>query len=148
LGEIVARSAGKWSSFWAQNIEARWMKMSRAKFESYVDQALAEIPASFAPYLQDVVIDVEPLPDRKACESVGITNPRHLLGLYRGIPLTGRHVEAPLQLPDRITLYQENIERICETHEALVQQIRKTVLHEIGHHFGLDEDDLAALGYG
>lgn len=124
------------------------MNVSRDKFEEYVQQAIAEIPASFAPYLRDVVIDIEDAPDARACASVGVANPRNLLGLYHGVPLTRRHVEAPSPFPDRISIYQRNIERICRTPDELVAQIRKTVLHEVGHHFGLDEDDLDELGYG
>lgn len=117
-------------------------------FEKLVDQALDEIPASLTPYLENVVIDIEDMPDRRTCESVGVSHPRALLGLYHGIPLTNQSVEHSGRLPDRISLYKSNIERISRTREELVAQIRKTVLHEVGHHFGLDEDDLDELGYG
>jgi predicted Zn-dependent protease with MMP-like domain len=62
--------------------------------------------------------------------------------------LTKRHVEDPYRYPERIVIYQRNIERICRTREQMVNQIRKTVLHEIGHHFGLSERQLRELGYG
>jgi predicted Zn-dependent protease with MMP-like domain len=124
------------------------VQVSRETFEELVEQALGEIPTAFAPYLRDVVVDVEDQPTPRALASVGLSDPRQLLGLYHGVPLTERHVEAPSPFPDRISIYQRNIERICRTREQLVAQIRKTVLHEVGHHFGLDEDDLERLGYG
>ncbi len=124
------------------------MQITREEFEECVDRALEQIPVSFAPHLENVLIEVANMPNAKACESVGIRNPKHLLGLYQGVPMTRRSVEHHARLPDRIMIYQANIQRICRTREALIEQIRKTVLHEVGHHFGLSEDDLEALGYG
>ncbi|MCB9865836.1 MAG: metallopeptidase family protein [Phycisphaerales bacterium] len=122
--------------------------VTREVFEDLVEQALASIPASLQRHLENVVIDVEDMPDARTCRALGIDDPRRLLGLYHGVPLTGRHVEAPAPLPDRISIYQRNIERVCSTRAELVRQIRTTVLHEVGHYFGLDEDDLSELGYG
>ena len=125
-----------------------FMQMTRDEFEHCVDLALEQIPASFAPHLTNVVIEVEDMPSPSACESVGVRNPKNLLGLYQGVPMTRRSVEHNARMPDRILIYQANIQRICRTREALVEQIRKTVLHEVGHHFGLSEEDLEKLGYG
>ena len=124
------------------------MRLSREEFEELVDRALASIPEAFAPYLDNVMIEVEDMPDARTCAQLDIDNPRHLLGLYHGVPLTDRNVEAPLRMPDRISIYQPNIERVCRTRAELVAQIRTTVLHEVGHHFGLDEDDLDEVGFG
>jgi predicted Zn-dependent protease with MMP-like domain len=124
------------------------MRVSRDVFERLVDLALEEIPTPFARLLDNVVIDVEDMPDARTCESVGVADPRMLLGLYHGVPLTNRHVEEPPRLPDRISIYHLNIQRLCRTREELIRQIRKTVLHEVGHYFGLDEEDLDKLGYG
>ncbi len=123
------------------------MRFTTDEFIELVELALTDIPEAFAAYLRDVTIDVEPMPDRQACREAGIANPRTLLGLYRGTPLTGRSVEHNARLPDRITIYQHNIERMGRTREQIVDQVRTTVFHEIGHHFGLDEDDLDELGY-
>lgn len=120
----------------------------RDVFEDLVDKALAGIPPAFGQYLDNVVIEVEDMPDARTCAALDLDDPRHLLGFYHGVPLTGRSVEALIQMPDRISIYQRNIERICRTRAELVEQIRKTVLHEVGHHFGLDEDDLDEVGYG
>lgn len=123
------------------------MKFSTDAFAELVRQAMEGIPESFAEYLADVSVDVEPMPDRATCASLGIDDPRELLGLYHGVPLTERSLEFSGRMPDRITIYQRNIERICRSRAQVIEQVRKTVLHEVGHHFGLDEDDLEELGY-
>ena len=78
---------------------------------------------------------------------MGLSEKSDLLGLYCGQPLTDRSVSQPVRWPDRILLYQRNVERICRTRAEVVEQVRITVLHELGHHFGLEEDDLEELGY-
>ncbi len=124
------------------------MKLSLEEFEELVDEALEAIPKAFEPYMEGLAIDIEPMPDRETLEEMGIDDPRDLLGLYRGTPLTGRSVEHSMRMPDSIVIYQRNIERMCRTRRQLVRQIRKTILHEVGHHFGLDEDELDRIGYG
>ncbi len=124
------------------------MRVSRDEFEKLVREALAEVPAAFAGHLAEVLIDIEDFPDRRTCASAGVDDPESLLGLYHGVPLTERHIEAPAAMPDRISIYQRNIQRVCTSRAELIEQIRTTVLHEIGHFFGLDEDDLDELGYG
>ena len=123
------------------------MRLGETAFISLVAEALQDVPASFARYLDGVLIEVEPEPDRRTCRDTRTDDPRGLLGLYRGRPRTRRSIDDEASMPDRITLYQRNIERICRTRDDIVQQVRKTVLHEVGHHFGLDEDDLEELGY-
>jgi predicted Zn-dependent protease with MMP-like domain len=124
------------------------MRLSDEEFELVVEEAIASIPEGFERYLEDLVVDIEDMPDEITCREVGMRDPRGLLGLYRGVPLTRRYVEAPYRYPERIVIYQRNIERICRTREQMIDQIRKTVLHEIGHHFGLSERQLRELGYG
>ena len=123
------------------------MKLTTDEFAELVTKALDNIPESFRPYMKGVAVDVEPMPDRRTCARVGIRNPRGLLGYYHGTPLTERTVEHQTRLPDRIIIFQRNIERFCRSRDQVVRQIRKTVFHEVGHHFGLDEEDLAELGY-
>ncbi len=124
------------------------MRLGDDAFEAVVEDAIASIPEGFRPYLEDVVVDIEDLPDSHTCREMGIRDRRSLLGLYRGTPLTERNVDAPYRYPERIVIYQRNIERMCRTRAQMVEQIRKTVLHEIGHHFGLSERQLRELGYG
>lgn len=70
-----------------------------------------------------------------------------LLGLYEGFPLPDRMTEVPAAVPDRIWLFKDDIEDYAEDEQDLIEQVRITLLHELGHYFGLDEDDLEALGY-
>ena len=124
------------------------MRVSREVFEQLVDQALESLPDAFRAHIANVIIEIEDQPDSRTCAELDLDDPRALLGLYHGIPLTDRHVEEPVHMPDRISIYQSNIQRICRSRDELVEQIRKTVLHEVGHYFGLDEDDLDEVGYG
>lgn len=124
------------------------MRLSEEEFEEIVDEAVQSIPEGFHQYLEDIAVDVEEMPDQATCEELGLRSGQTLLGLYRGTPLTDRHVDAPYRYPERIVIYQRNIERICKTKRRMIDQIRRTVLHEIGHHFGLSERQLRELGYG
>ncbi|HEX7662273.1 MAG TPA: metallopeptidase family protein [Pseudonocardiaceae bacterium] len=112
--------------------------MSMDRFEELVADALDTIPPRFVEAMSNVVVLVEDIhPD----------NP-HLLGLYHGVALTERTSYYSGVLPDRITIYRLPILRICRTDADVVAQVRVTVLHEIGHHFGLDDDRLDELGWG
>ncbi|HEY3244268.1 MAG TPA: metallopeptidase family protein [Phycisphaerae bacterium] len=124
------------------------VKLAPKQFEALIERAVASIPPEFREYLDNVSIVIEPRPDHRTARRMGIDDPRELLGLYHGTPLTERSVEQSGQLPDRISLYQENIERACRSQDEVVEQVRATILHEIGHFFGLDEDDLDEVGYG
>ena len=124
------------------------MTLSSDEFGAVVEEALADLPETFRPYLGNVVIEVQLRPDERVLRRAEIRDGRSLLGMYIGRPLTEKSVEAVAAMPDRIILFQRNLERACRTRRQLVAEIRKTVYHEIGHHFGLDEDDLEALGYG
>ncbi len=124
------------------------MRLASQAFQALVEQALRGLPEQFVPYVDGLAVDIEPVPDEATLRSVGLTDPRSLLGLYHGTPLTERSVEQSAHLPDRIVIYQRNLEGICRTRREIVRQVRKTVLHEIGHHFGLDEHELDELGYG
>jgi predicted Zn-dependent protease with MMP-like domain len=123
------------------------MRVSPEQFARLVQQALADLPAFAGKYMENLAVDIEPMPTPEDCRGAEVEDPRELLGLYHGIPLTERSIEDGFVPPDRITIYQRNIERLCDTQEEIVRQVRTTVLHEIGHHFGLDEDDLEELGY-
>ncbi|MCG3179696.1 MAG: hypothetical protein BIFFINMI_02037 [Phycisphaerae bacterium] len=117
-------------------------------FAGLVQRAIDSLPQAFRDRMENVAIDIQPLPDEETCREMELDSPYELFGLYRGVPLTERNVEAPWAWPDRIVIYQRSIERACGDADEAVEQIRKTVLHEIGHFFGLDEDDLENLGYG
>ncbi|MEW6199476.1 MAG: metallopeptidase family protein [Planctomycetota bacterium] len=122
------------------------IRVSERDFDRAVEQALAEIPDEFQPYLENVVVEVRRRPDAKLMREHDV--PADLLGLYVGVPLEEKGPElAPTPMPDRILIFHDNLCGMCSSWDELVDEIRVTVLHEIGHHFGLDEDRLSELGY-
>jgi predicted Zn-dependent protease with MMP-like domain len=112
--------------------------MPRARFEELVADALDLIPAEFASAMDNVVVLVE---DRDPA------NPT-LLGLYHGIALTERTSQYGGVLPDRITIYREPILEMCDSETEVVEEVAITVVHEIAHHFGVDDARLHELGWG
>ena len=112
--------------------------MTRQRFEELVADALDLIPDEFATAMDNVVVLVE---DRDP------DNPT-LLGLYHGIALTERTSHYSGALPDRITIYRESILDICDSEPEVVEEVAITVVHEIAHHFGIDDDRLHELGWG
>ena len=107
-----------------------------ARFEALVVQALDEIPEELGRHMDNVVVQVR---DRSP--------DRHLLGLYQGIPLTRRDTYGGLAMPDRITIYRLPICAMCADEAEVVEQVRITVVHEVAHHFGIDDDRLTELGW-
>ena|SRR3990167_8531303 len=105
---------------------------SRRRFERLVRRALATLPEEFRSRLENMVVVIEDEPPK---------NMRGTLGLYEGVPLTERSLEA-INLPDRITLFRRPIERACRTEKDIEAEVRLTVLHEVGHYFGLEESQL------
>jgi len=121
--------------------------LSVEDFEALVVEAVASMPEQILGYLRNVAITVEawPTPAHLARGRVG---PGYtLFGLYEGIPLIHRDSGYNLVAPDRITIFQGPIEQVFRTPEAIREQVRKTVLHEIAHHFGFDEHEIRNLGY-
>jgi len=122
------------------------ISVSTTDFDRAVEQALADVPAEFQRHLENVVVEVRRRPDAVLMREHDV--PDDLLGLYVGVPLEDKGADlAPTPLPDRILIFRDNLCEMCESWEELVDEIRITVLHEIGHHFGLDEDRLEELGY-
>ena len=115
------------------------LAVSRTEFEDLVAIALDEIPPELARLVDNVVFVVE---DEAPPGRPG------LLGLYEGVPLTDRGSWYAGVLPDRITIYRKPTLRICETAQDVVEEVHITVVHEIAHHFGIDDDLLHELGYG
>jgi len=105
-------------------------------FEEMVVTALDGLPEEFGRLMQNVAVLVEHDP-----------GPPGLLGLYEGIPLTDRTSDYAGVLPDRITIYRREICAICRTEQEVADQVRQTVVHEIAHHFGIDDDRLTELGW-
>lgn len=122
--------------------------VSKAQFERLVEEALAELPAEFADFLEEVPVEIRQRPSKEMLRNAGLDEEGLLLGLYSGHSLMDRSVTDMARMPAVIFVFQENLERVSRSEADLVQQVRTTVLHEIGHHFGMDEDDLESLGYG
>ena len=123
--------------------------MTRREFEKVVDEAVASLPAMFQKRIENVTFRVAESPNRRQSgqKQAGDRQPS-LYGLYEGTPLGDRGSGESLRLPDEITIFKRAIERDCRTRADMVKCIQETVLHEIGHYFGLDDDQLDDLGIG
>ena len=117
------------------------MKISRNKFDKLVEAAITALPTEFARWLDEVPIIVEDAPRRSEKDI------QDALGIYDGPSLLGRY-ESSGHLPPRIVLYRNHLMEACDSLDELAEEIRITLLHELGHHAGMDEDDLDRLGYG
>jgi predicted Zn-dependent protease with MMP-like domain len=118
--------------------------MTMERFRELVAEALDRFPNEFAQYLDNVEVVVEDLPSPEVQCQFQRSPHQLLLGLYHGVPLTDRSVLS-MHMPDIIYLYRRNIEAVCRSEAEVRKQIRDTVLHEIGHHFGMDEDQLRGV---
>lgn len=122
------------------------ISISNRDFDAAVQTALDEIPAEFKPYLENVLIEVRGRPDAAFIARYDVTD--DILGMYDGVPLEDKMLAAGRELPDRIFIFRDNLCEMCDSIDELIDEIRITVLHEVGHHFGLDEQRLDELGYG
>ena len=119
---------------------------SAAEIEALARGALARLPAPFADHLGDIVLQVEEFADDDTLKEMGIDDPFELTGLYEGIPLTERSVEHSGTLPDRVRLFRRPIlDEWADGGDTLEHLVTHVLVHEIGHHFGLSDDDMHAL---
>ena len=123
--------------------------LSDEEFEAAVGNALDAIPDDLAAELDNVVVLVrdEPEPELLTEADYDADGLPTLLGLYDGVPLTERDDSWSMVLPDRILVFKGPLERWCSTREELVEEIEVTVIHEVAHHFGIDDDRLHELGW-
>ena len=113
------------------------VEVTPERFEELVGEALDSIPPELGKLMDNVAVFVEE------------GRSPHLFGLYHGVPLTKRDAGyAGMVMPDRITIYRRAILGACRTEEEVVHQVRVTVVHEVAHHFGIDDDRLRQLGWG
>jgi predicted Zn-dependent protease with MMP-like domain len=112
------------------------VEVTDEQFEEMVAEGLDSLPPALGRLMRNVAVTVEHGP-----------GPRGLLGLYQGVPLTARTSDYAGALPDRITIFHLEICAICETRDDVVEEVRRTVVHEVGHHFGIDDDRLHELGW-
>jgi predicted Zn-dependent protease with MMP-like domain len=120
--------------------------MDRATFEQLVDQALDSLPDEIAGWLDNVAIVIAEWPAPQQLAQLGFGPGDLLYGLYVGVPKTHRGFTYGETVPDKIIIFRQPIQRTCRTPDQIRAQVRRTVLHEIGHHFGLDEGQLRASG--
>jgi predicted Zn-dependent protease with MMP-like domain len=120
--------------------------MQREVFERLVSEALEGLPTDVRGWLDNVAVVVEQRPSAEQLRRAGVGRGGTLFALYEGVPLTQRTHRYGLVLPDKITLFQETIEAVCRSQEDVRRVVRRTVLHELGHHFGLSDERLRELG--
>jgi len=121
--------------------------ISRTDFDAVVEKAVEKLPDEFKQHFTNITIMAEDYPsreDKKLTSSKGL-----LLGLFKGVPYTRKggffNIQHPL--PDTIILFQKNIESLCSSEKELIEQITKTLIHEVGHYFGFSEKDLKKHGF-
>ena len=119
--------------------------MTRAAFERLVVEAIALIPKRFRREIRNLALIVEDEPSLALLDEMEIEPPDSLYGLYQGIPLTERTSSYGNTLPDRITLYQKPIEEDCEDEDEVRAVIGETLIHEVGHYFGLSEEEIEEI---
>jgi predicted Zn-dependent protease with MMP-like domain len=123
------------------------VRLSRKRFETLVAEALRGVPLELAKALDNIEVVVDDWPTDEQLADVELEPDELLFGLYQGTPLPQRSPMLPYTLPDVITIFQGPLEEACETEDAIREEVRLTVIHEVAHYFGMDEDKIAELGY-
>ena len=119
--------------------------MTHAEFESLVERALGSLPRQFKEKISNVAVVVEDWADDETLDELGIEPPDTIYGLYRGTDITRRDSSYGNVLPDTIHIYQGPIEEDCVDAKEMAELVRDTVIHEIGHYFGLDDDTMEGI---
>jgi predicted Zn-dependent protease with MMP-like domain len=119
--------------------------MTREEFRALVAEAIDSIPRRFADHVRNVAIVIEETPSNELLAEMEVEPPDTLLGLYQGTPLTERRWDHGNDLPDRVLLFQRPIEEDAEEDGDVVGVIGETLIHELGHYFGLSEDEIMAI---
>jgi len=122
-------------------------RVPRAEFQKLVARAVELLPPRFLARLENVDVVVEDEPTDEDLDLAGVEPGGTLLGLYHGIPQSERGSWYGNMLPDRIVIYQRPIEAVARNRREIQKEIRITLMHEIGHHFGLGEEELSEAGY-
>ncbi len=123
--------------------------MDRERFEMIVEKAFEELPPEFKSKIDNVHVVVEDLPGELDLRNVNLSSKYSLLGLYSGVPLSRRGVDYGVYpvVPDRITLFKENIERFCRGDKETEAKIREVLIHEVAHYFGMTDQEIRKAGY-
>ncbi len=119
------------------------MIVSPEEFDVWIKEALAELPGRFATLADEVSIVVEEEPSAQILQDLELESEDDLLGLYQGVPISQTSFFQPAgELPPRIYIYRGPILRLCRNKTEVIQEVRDTVVHELGHHVGLDDDEM------
>ena len=119
------------------------MIVSLEEFDRWIQEALAELPPRFAALADEVSIVVEEEPSLEVLRDLELESEDDLLGLYQGVPIDETSFFQPAgELPARISIYRGPILRLCRTKTEVIHEVRDTVVHELGHHVGLDDDEM------
>ena len=123
--------------------------MERTRFEQIVEQTFDRLPAQFKEVIENVGVVVEDYPTEDLVIHLRLRSKNDLLGLYQGVPLPARGTWYGMKpvVPDKISLYQKNIEAHCATEDQIIDKIYEVLIHEIGHYFGMSEEEIRAAGY-
>ncbi len=119
--------------------------MDRERFQWLVARAVDSLPEEFSSRLENVDVVVEDWPEKSQLDEAGLSDRRALLGLYQGVPLTGRGGHYGMVPPDKITIFQKPIEARCRDEAEIMAEIQRVVRHEIAHHFGIGDSRLRQL---
>jgi predicted Zn-dependent protease with MMP-like domain len=122
--------------------------VTRRQFEALVDKALRKLPKTFRQRISNIAVVVEDWADAETLAEMGIEPPDTLYGLYRGIDLTRRDSSYGNVMPDVITIYQGPIEEDAVDEQEMAEIVRETVVHELGHYFGLDDETMHRIEDG
>jgi predicted Zn-dependent protease with MMP-like domain len=122
--------------------------MTRAQFEALVARAMRSLPRTFRDKIKNIAVVVEDWADDATLAEMGIEPPDTLYGLYRGVDLTRRDASYGNVLPDVVTIYQGPIEEDAADEEEMAHIVRETVVHELGHYFGLDDETMHRIEEG
>jgi predicted Zn-dependent protease with MMP-like domain len=124
-----------------QSDDSPWLSVK--EFEELVRQALDTLPAKYQRLLKNIAVVVEEQAGREVLEEMEIQSPQELFGLYTGTAISRESFfDSGLQLPARVVIYRGPILQACETRQDVIDEVRDTVVHEIGHHFGLEDEEM------
>ncbi|HEY3251933.1 MAG TPA: metallopeptidase family protein [Ignavibacteria bacterium] len=122
-------------------------RVSEEEFHEMMEQALEAIPGNFKSKIENLVFISEPYPSENDMARLNLSSKYSLLGLYSGVPYTHRNTWYGNVTPDRIILFQKNIESFCNSKKELFDKIKEVIIHEVAHYFGMDEDEVRQAGY-
>ncbi|MFH1877437.1 MAG: metallopeptidase family protein [Candidatus Omnitrophota bacterium] len=120
--------------------------MEREEFEKLVMKALEDLPRAFKDCLENVDVVIEDMPSYEQAKAVNASHRRMVLGLYQGVPLSRRSHYYGMVMPDKISIFKKNIEKVCSSKKEIVRLVTHTVQHELAHHFGISDQRLKDLG--